>query len=280
MRGHMKADREELRLGDEPDAVPRARAFVAAAVPRLRPDASELVIADVELATAELLTNALLYAGPPVLLRLRLTPNGVRVEVQDGSVAAPVRALASVEAMTGRGLALVDALATGWGVDRVPDGGGKVVWCEVAADGSSGRDVMPLGDDEIDASLAAWGDDLPTGTRRYSVHLGDVPTDLLIAAKAHVDNRVREFTLAAGGAASGSTAAVPPHLAALIETVVHRFSEARQAIKRQALAAAAEGAERTDLTLELSADAADAGEEYLAALDEADSYARAARLLT
>ena len=276
----MKADREELRLGDEPDAVPRARAFVAAAVPRLRPDASELVIADVELATAELLTNALLYAGPPVLLRLRLTPNGVRVEVQDGSVAAPVRALASVEAMTGRGLALVDALATGWGVDRVPDGGGKVVWCEVAADGSSGRDVMPLGDDEIDASLAAWGDDLPTGTRRYTVHLGDVPTDLLIAAKAHVDNLVREFTLAAGGAASGSTAAVPPHLAALIETVVHRFSEARQAIKRQALAAAAEGAERTDLTLELSADAADAGEEYLAALDEADSYARAARLLT
>jgi GAF domain-containing protein/anti-sigma regulatory factor (Ser/Thr protein kinase) len=274
----MSEDSEQLRLGDEPDAVPRARAFVSEAVPRISPTSTELV-PDIELTVTELVTNALLHAGAPVMLRLLAILDGVRVEVQDSSPVAPVRAQVSSEAMTGRGLALVGALAPRWGVDRVP-GGGKVVWCEVTHASAIAADVdLASGVDDVDALLAAWSDELP-GEKRYTVHLGDVPTDLLLAAKAHVDNLVREFTLATGGAVSGTTAVVPPHLSVLIETVVNRFSEARQAIKRQALAAAARGEERTRLTLELSAEAAEAGHEYLIALDEADNYARAARLLT
>jgi GAF domain-containing protein/anti-sigma regulatory factor (Ser/Thr protein kinase) len=274
----MSAEGEQLRLGDEPDAVPRARAFVAAAIPRIAPASTDLV-PDVELAVAELVTNALLHAGAPVLLRLLPILDGVRVEVQDSSPVAPVRAQVSSEAMTGRGLALVGALAPRWGVDRVP-GGGKVVWCEVThTDAFGGDDDFATGAEDVEALLASWSDDL-SGETRYTVHLGDVPTDLLLAAKAHVDNLVREFTLATGGALSGTTAVVPAHLSSLIETVVYRFSEARQAIKRQALGAAARGEERTQLTLVLSAEAAAAGHEYLAALDEADHYARAARLLT
>jgi serine phosphatase RsbU (regulator of sigma subunit) len=73
---------------------------------------------------------------------------------------------------------------------------------------------------------------------------------------------------------------VPLHLAALIEGVVHRFAEARQSIKRQAVAAARRGDDHVRLELHLGVDAADAGEEYLLALDEADTYCRAARLLT
>ncbi|HWH31500.1 MAG TPA: GAF domain-containing protein, partial [Egibacteraceae bacterium] len=110
--------------------------------------------------------------------------------------------------------------------------------------------------------------------------LGDVPTQLLLSAKGHVDNLVREFALAAGGAASGTTAAVPAHLAQLIDTVVHRFAEARDSIKRQALAAARQGHDHLRLELRLPVSAARAGEEYLAALDQADAYCRAARLLT
>ena len=273
------SDSEQLRLSDEPDAVPRARAFAAASVPRLNPDALDLV-PDVELAVAELVTNALIHAGAPVLLRLRPLPDGVRIEVQDSSPVAPVRALVSLDAMTGRGLALVDAVAPRWGIERVA-GGGKVVWCEVTHGDIArlGEDGHGSGAEDIDALLAAWDDELD-GAVRYTVHLGDVPTDLLLSAKAHVDNLVREFTLLSGGAVSGKSAVVPAHLASLIETVVNRFAEARQAIKRQALSAAARGDERTTLTLELSADSAAAGEEYLIALDEADSYARAARLLT
>ena len=274
----MSGQGEEMRLGDEPDAVPRARAFVADAVPRISPPAADLV-PDVELTVTELVTNALLHAGSPVLLRLLPILDGIRVEVQDSSPVAPVRAQVSSEAMTGRGLALVDALAPRWGVERVSTGG-KVVWCEVTHSSVMGvDDDFASGVENVDALLAGWSDELP-GEKRYTVHLGDVPTDLLLSAKAHVDNLVREFTLATSGAESGTTAVVPAHLSALIETVVNRFSEARQAIKRQALSAAARGEERTRLTLELSAEAAEAGPEYLLALDEADNYARAARLLT
>jgi serine phosphatase RsbU (regulator of sigma subunit) len=112
------------------------------------------------------------------------------------------------------------------------------------------------------------------------VWLGEVPTSLLLSAKAHVDNLVREFTLAARGAESNVSGQLPPHLASLIEAVVTRFSEARQAIKRQALTAANLGLPYVRLELNLPASAADAGEEYLRALDEADSYCHAARLLT
>jgi serine phosphatase RsbU (regulator of sigma subunit) len=73
---------------------------------------------------------------------------------------------------------------------------------------------------------------------------------------------------------------MPTDLAELVQTVVHGFSVARSAIKRQALEAAARGEAETKLTLTLPASAAAAGEKYLNALDESDGYARSARLLT
>ena len=45
---------------------------------------------------------------------------------------------------------------------------------------------------------------------RFHVALGEVPTDLLLAAKSHVDNVVRELTLASAGARAGLTTEVPP----------------------------------------------------------------------
>jgi serine phosphatase RsbU (regulator of sigma subunit) len=132
---------------------------------------------------------------------------------------------------------------------------------------------------DIDQLLASWPETAFDDEQvRYTVVLGDVPTDLLIDAKSHIDNLVREFSLAATGAELGINA--PEHLARLIQTVVHGFAEARDAIKRQALAASRRGETRTRLVLDLPAAAAEAGEAYLAALDEADAYARAARLLT
>jgi serine phosphatase RsbU (regulator of sigma subunit) len=177
--------------------------------------------------------------------------------------------------MTGRGLALVAALSRSWGVERHA-AGGKTVWAEIDPT------TVPAASDDADvdsilAELAA--DDFPTAEERFTVILGDVPTDLLIEAKAHIDNVVREFSLASAAGESGQ-AEVPPHLAELIETVVYAFSDARDAIKRQALAAAGRGEPRTRLTLHLPASAADAGEAYLKALDDADQYSRAARLLT
>ena len=264
-----------LHLDAEPDAVPRARRWVADAV-RNSPHAH--LVPDAELVVSELVTNALLHAGPPVAVRVDLGET-VRIEVSDGSRTAPVRGRARADAMTGRGLSLVSALARDWGVEPRPSG--KAVWCELAPVGTPAPELT--GDEiDIDELLATWDDDFgdtPAGAR-HTVSLGDVPTDLLLSAKAHIDNLVREFTLAAHGAESGRTAAIPAQLAELFDAVVTRFTEARQSIKRQAIDAATRGDDRTTLTLTLPLDAADAGERYLEALDEIDSYARAARLLT
>ena len=253
------------------DAAARARRFVVEALTEWEmPDLAD----DAVLAASELVTNAVLHGGPPVELRLAPVPGGVRVEARDGSRVSPVRPLPTTETMTGRGIALVEAVSARWGVDPLPDG--KAVWCEVCP---TDPDAIKVVDVDVDSLLAAWQDDAATEPT-YTVELGDVPTDLLIAAKAHVDNLVREFTLASAGEASGSGATVPEDLARLIDTVVHRFAEVRHAIKRQAIAAANRGDRRTNLTVTLSLSAVEPGEDYLAALDLADAYARDARLLT
>jgi serine phosphatase RsbU (regulator of sigma subunit)/anti-sigma regulatory factor (Ser/Thr protein kinase) len=248
------------------------RAFVAEELKKV--DRAAL-IDDAVLVASELAANAMLHAGGITAVKVTGAGDAVRLEVHDRTRVPPLMARQSTEAMTGRGLRLVAAISKEWGSEPTEDG--KVVWAELSESHAS----EPFGPDDL---LQLWDDDgwfdNERAIVRHTVTLGDVPTPLLLSAKAHVDNLVREFTLAARGAESHMSADVPPHLAALIETVVHRFSEARQSIKRQALAAANEGLSHVRLELHLPATAADAGEDYLRALDEADSYCHAARMLT
>ncbi|HVS67444.1 MAG TPA: SpoIIE family protein phosphatase [Mycobacteriales bacterium] len=264
-------ERAELIVGAHASAVRVARVFVERET--IARGASN-VIDDVALVAAELIANAIQHGAPPVVVAVDGDADLIRVEVSDANPRPPVQPAVNPTNMTGRGLVLISALAARWGVEpRSPDG--KIVWAELTA----ARDIDDeTADVDIDRLLASWPDshDL-VGDPRFTVVLGDVPTDLLIDAKCHIDNLVREFSLAASGPEIGDA---PEHLAQLIQTVVHGFTEARDAIKRQALAAARRGESRTRLVLDLPASAADAGEAYLAALDVADSYARAARLLT
>ncbi|MEA2902503.1 MAG: hypothetical protein QOH36_2390 [Actinomycetota bacterium] len=247
------------------------RAFVTS---ELRRRCRADLVDDAVLVATELATNALLHAGGVTAVRVDAADGGVRIEVHDGTRVPPLMALSSEDAMTGRGLRLVGALSTRWQAE--PTAEGKMVWAEL-----TGRlSPSELSPDDL---INLWADDfdlLESSPPRHEVVLGEVPTDLLLAAKSHVDNLVREFTLAARGAQSGVSGAVPRPLAALIEAVVSRFAEARQAIKRQAIVAAESGRSHVSLHLSLPAGVAEAGEDYLRALDEADSYCRAARLLT
>ncbi|MCU1588421.1 MAG: hypothetical protein JWN31_1914, partial [Frankiales bacterium] len=263
----------ELLLPVDPVAVPQARTFVAGELTGVAAD----VVEDAKLVVTELVTNALLHGNAPLTLRVLPSAAEVRVEVQDGSRVLPVLPLQNLEAMTGRGLGLVAALSESWGVEPVP--GGKVVWAALSPEGPSRPADQAAPEIDIDALLDSWPDDEPDAETLYTVRLGAVPTSLLLAAKSHIDNVVREFELVKtehereGIASNG----VP---ARLIESVTRSFASARADIKRQAVEAASRGAAETDLVLRQPARSADAGEEYLAALDEADRYARAARLLT
>jgi GAF domain-containing protein/anti-sigma regulatory factor (Ser/Thr protein kinase) len=272
----VRVEAVDFPLDHDLSTVRKARRFVAEAVTRAGfPD----LVADARLIASELVTNSLLHASEAVSLRVEPLAGGVRLEVRDSSASMPVRLGPGADSMTGRGLILIDTVSHRWGVDRLTDG--KSVWCELLRDDHRTASEIPADDPRLAGEADLEMVHGPDGSDSlFTVQLGDVPTDLLIAAKAHVDNLVREFTLAASGARTGHSGAVPPGLASLIETVVHRFASPRESIKRQAVHALRRGDERTRLTLRLPVSAADAGEAYLAALDDADDYARAARLLT
>lgn len=258
----------EVVFEGDADALSRARRLV-------RTTASELgeLADDAELVVSELLTNALLHGEPPVTVRVRAA-EVIRIEVHDTGRSAPIVLPRNTEAMTGRGLALVSALATSWGVEGDP-AGGKVVWAELS-NGPAPPAAAP-GEVDIDALLAAWADEELEETL-YTVRLGEVPTELLRSAKSHQDNVVRELTLMRQGAVRGK--ALPTDTAALVQSVTADFAETRAQMKRLAAESNAAGLELTDMVLHLPARAADAAERYLAALDEADRHARSAHLLT
>ncbi|MGH3744105.1 MAG: SpoIIE family protein phosphatase [Mycobacteriales bacterium] len=258
-----------FELPRRPDAVRLARQFVEG---HIAGSSASAVLDDAALVAAEMITNACEHGVPPVVVSVAVTGAGVHLEVWDANPLRPVRPLASETNMTGRGVALVDRLSTRWGVRREPTG--KAVWADV---GVTADEAAPH--TGLDAADEAWDDGPGEDGDLYTVVLGDVPTELLLEAKAHVDNLVRELTLAA--ASDGPPAAdVPADLARLVETVVHGFADVRDAIKRQAIAAAERGEPRTRLVLRLPRSAAETGVAYLAGLDEADSYARAERFLT
>ncbi|MFJ1568105.1 SpoIIE family protein phosphatase [Streptomyces erythrochromogenes] len=92
---------------------------------------------DVELAAGELLVNALLHTDGGAVLTMEVLPEPVRrirLWVKDRSSVWPRRRSPGEAATTGRGLLLVDALATHWGVESRGDG--KAVWCEFDVAGS------------------------------------------------------------------------------------------------------------------------------------------------
>ena len=257
-----------LELDAEPDAVPTARRLVRSSLAEVASD----LVDDAELVMSELVANAVFHGVAPIQVRI-LFGERVRIEIEDAGGTWPVILRENREAMTGRGLSLVSSLAT-WGVDRRPVG--KVVWAEISSFGVP--QTEPRGPRDLDELLASWSDhdaEVPT----FTVRLGGVPTDLLLAAKSHIDDVVREAILIQAGE-EGRGRALSAEMASLVETVAKDFADARAEIKRQAVAAAAHGEAITNLELRLPLTAADAGERYLAALDRADRYARANRFLT
>lgn len=81
------------------------------------------------LLVSELLSNAVRHAGGPLRLRLRRTGDELSVEVCDGSPILPRARAVCPDDESGRGLLLVEALASAWGT--LPTEEGKAVWFSV-----------------------------------------------------------------------------------------------------------------------------------------------------
>ena len=119
---------EEWEFAPEPSSTRDVRRMVVVALEAA--DLHDLVTA-ASLVVSELATNAVLHARTPFVVRLRVRRTVLRIEVQDGSRAAPVMRHFSNQATSGRGLRLVDGLSRAWGVDPVSGPAGKVVWAEI-----------------------------------------------------------------------------------------------------------------------------------------------------
>jgi len=116
-------------LNPHPTSVGAARRFVRdVLMSRQIPDR---VVNTVELLTSEVVTNAILHGRSGPQLAIVVSDDVVRVSVRDLSPQLPVRRLTSVDDVSGRGVVIVEELASAWGVER-ERGGGKQVWFEVA----------------------------------------------------------------------------------------------------------------------------------------------------
>jgi anti-sigma regulatory factor (Ser/Thr protein kinase) len=106
-----------------------ARRFVRAALESV--EADPIVIETAELLTDELVTNAIVHARSKSYLSIRAGKDVVRVEVTDPDDRLPSMAPPDTDAPGGRGLVIVNGLASAWGVERASEGG-KTVWFEVS----------------------------------------------------------------------------------------------------------------------------------------------------
>jgi anti-sigma regulatory factor (Ser/Thr protein kinase) len=89
------------------------------------------VVDDATLLTSELVSNAVKYAGGPVIVAITCDRRKLSVEVHDPSPTPPVVRPPSAARPGGRGMWLVATLAREWGCRA--DDGGKTVWFSLAS---------------------------------------------------------------------------------------------------------------------------------------------------
>jgi anti-sigma regulatory factor (Ser/Thr protein kinase) len=127
---------DHLLLPCEPSSAARARAFARSALEDH--DLGE-VIDEVQLVVSELASNAVVHAKTSFTVSVAGNTTFVLVRVRDQSAVLPIlraaaqagpATAASLVRMGGRGLVLVDAFASTWGIDSGRDG--KTVWATFA----------------------------------------------------------------------------------------------------------------------------------------------------
>ncbi|MEU9018653.1 ATP-binding protein [Actinomadura sp. NPDC048394] len=121
--------RDALVLDPTPHAPETARQFVSTRFAQWGLDDF-----DGQLVVSELVTNALLHGVGAIVVRVLQDEHSrlPKVEVTDQGAGRPVLRPPNYAVDSGRGLSIVAALASDWGVRSLPDGG-KAVWALLPA---------------------------------------------------------------------------------------------------------------------------------------------------
>ncbi|MFJ9666767.1 ATP-binding protein [Streptomyces sp. NPDC101219] len=117
-------------LAGEEREVPLARRRVVDQVRSWGVPLNDDVTASVRLVASELISNAVIHGKGPVTVTVYHRPGRLVLDVVDGNPAAPRTSCAQAGDEGGRGLALVEILASRYAWE--PVGQGKRVWAEIA----------------------------------------------------------------------------------------------------------------------------------------------------
>jgi anti-sigma regulatory factor (Ser/Thr protein kinase) len=112
----------------EPESVGAARRFATQALRDAPVEVSEAV----ELMVSELATNCVRYARTTFAVTVMQADGEIRVEVTDRAGGTPAMRSSGPDALSGRGLQIVDLLAEAWGVEH-GSATSTTVWFTVAA---------------------------------------------------------------------------------------------------------------------------------------------------
>lgn len=115
-----------MALAKDPGSARTARSFVTQV---LAQSPARECAETARLLVSELVTNALLHARSDVEVIVRVDATRVRVEVHDHEERLPFLIAEPGDTIAGRGLHIVEELASGWGAERRR--GGKAVWFEL-----------------------------------------------------------------------------------------------------------------------------------------------------
>jgi Histidine kinase-like ATPase domain len=262
-----------------PESTPLARGVVRQL---LDGELSDDALDTAELCVSELVTNAILHASTDVELSVTLARERVRLAVRDQSSELPTLERHTSTASTGRGLAMVIAVADAWGIER-HDFRGKTVWCELLEGRSSTLQV------DIQDVLDAWEltlSDVPDAAAEpqhgaTTVCLIGYPVKLGLGLQEHYDAVVRECQLLAAPRRA-SAQPLPANLVELARALAERYPTELSHFARpdpRRVAAEARGDETVDLDYSWSEDDVPLLHWWQGIFDEVDAHARAGDLL-
>jgi anti-sigma regulatory factor (Ser/Thr protein kinase) len=267
-----------------------AEPAAAAAVRRWLRDLLSDWVADslqtVQLLTCELVTNAILHTDDMIEISVDRTEAGVTVEVIDRNPAKPIVKEYGSDAVTGRGLRLVDALSDQWGVRG--DERRKSVWFELSNGPHPEPAALEAIDDERWLDFDVWTDvepdspstltDGPAG-RQVVVCLNKLPVALYLEAEEHHDGALRELTLMRR-MPPGEQPSLSARLAEIGEVLTDQFGAANRARRRHVDAARRAGATTVDLAVPFRANAHATLAAVADLLDEFDEICAQGHMLT
>jgi len=271
----MALNHQSLPLTPDPESARQARLWVGDVLARL--GRHDLVDA-AELGVSELVTNAILHADPPIIVRVRGTRAHPRIEVRDNSKHPPEVNIEMTDednllSTIGRGLGIVALYSSTWGSELVADG--KTVWFEphtdIRTDGDLSGQVF-----DFEAMVEQRVARVEKPDELITVRLLDMPVQLFAWFRTRYGELARELRLLA--LAHGDDYPVATELSELFLQVEQErrhaqgVSELDQAI--------ADNLDRVDLEYHIPSTAPASMARLLELLDKADDFCRDEKLLS